>query len=228
MPSTVELLLVENVENTGIVGDVVRVRKGYARNYLLPRGLATEPSQDLIKSLAGKRADAERMLAELRKQREALTAKLAGYELTLIRSCNDQGILYAAITQHDIAAGLAAVGFEGIKDREVRLGQTIKRVDSYQVHIKFEADLDAPITLHVNADRELELRRGDESNPQGAISENLPKPAEGAEEGKKKGKKGDAAATDAGDAKAKKPEADAPAAAAPAADKAEKKSKKAK
>jgi large subunit ribosomal protein L9 len=130
MAKNVELLLVENVENTGIVGDVVKVRKGFARNYLLPRKLATTPSAELVKQLAGKRADAERMLAEQRKEREALIQRLAGFELSMIRSCNDQGILYGAVTQHEIAMALDAAGFKGIKDREVRIGGSIKRVDS--------------------------------------------------------------------------------------------------
>ena len=97
MPKNIKLLLTENVENLGIVGDVVGVRLGYARNYLLPRDLATAPSEEKIKELAGKRAEAQRLLAEQRKQREGMNTKLAGLEIDLIRSCNDQGILYGAI-----------------------------------------------------------------------------------------------------------------------------------
>lgn len=170
MAKNIELLLTENVEGTGIVGDVVKVRKGFARNFLLPRSMATKPSEEMIKSLAAKRADAQRMLAELRTQREEVTKKLAGYELTMIRSCNDQGILYAAITQHDLAQALAAAGFPGIKDREVRLGSTVKRVDKYEVHVKFESDLDALIKLTVNADRELPNARNDQPEPAAAAA----------------------------------------------------------
>ena len=69
MAHSLKLLLTENVENTGIVGDVVVVRKGYARNFLLPRGLATVPSDALIKQLQGKRADALKQLDTLRSER---------------------------------------------------------------------------------------------------------------------------------------------------------------
>jgi large subunit ribosomal protein L9 len=165
MAKNMELLLTENVDGTGIVGDVVRVRKGFARNYLLPRGMATQPSEEMIKSLAAKRAEAQRMLAELRKQREELTGKLAGFELRLVRSCNDQGILYAAITQHDIATALGTAGFPGIKDREVRLGQTIKRIDKFAVHIKLDSDLDAEISLVVDSDRPLDLKKHEAAEP---------------------------------------------------------------
>ncbi|MBL8964638.1 MAG: 50S ribosomal protein L9 [Phycisphaeraceae bacterium] len=163
MARNLKLLLTENVEALGIVGDVVNVRTGYARNYLLPRNLATEPSEDRIKALAVKRAEAERMLAEQRKLREALSEKLVGVEVHLTRSCNDQGILYAAVTQHEIADALVAIG-HAVKPRDVRLSQVIKRVDTYDIHIKLDSDLDATIKLWVVADRKLEFSRGGDSH----------------------------------------------------------------
>ncbi len=200
MPRTLKLLLIENVDNTGIVGDVVTVRKGFARNFLLPRNLATQPSEERVKELAGKRAEAQKQLAELRKHREALTAKLAGFELTMIRSCNDQGILYGAVVQQDICDELAKAGFAGIKQREVRLGQVIKRVDHYDVHVKFDTDLDAVIKLHVNADRKLDLeKRGDE--PAAPAADAVAKP-----EGEASDAKGEAPKADGKPAGDKKPE----------------------
>jgi len=150
-----KLLLTENVDNLGIVGDVVRVRTGYARNYLLPFGLATTPSDDLIKDLASKRAEAEKQVASLRKSREEMISKLDGQELTMIRACNDQGHLYGSVTQQDIAAALNEVGF-AIKPREVRLPGTIKRVDTFDIHVKVDTDLGADVKLWVVADRELD------------------------------------------------------------------------
>jgi large subunit ribosomal protein L9 len=161
MAKNIELLLTENVEGTGIVGDVVKVRKGFARNFLLPRSMATKPSEAMIQSLAAKRADAQRMLAELRTQREALTKRLDGFALKLVRSCNDQGIMYGAITQLEIAKALSDAGFPGIKDREIRLGQTIKRIGAYELHVKFESDLDATVQLTLESDRPLEINRAD-------------------------------------------------------------------
>jgi large subunit ribosomal protein L9 len=163
MPRNVKLLLVENVESLGIVGDLVNVRTGYARNFLFPRALATQPSEEKIKELAGKRAEAERMLAEQRKQREELSKKLVGVEVHLTRSCNDQGILYGAITQQDISAALMEMG-HAVKPRDVRLGQTIKRIDTYDIHIKLDSDLDSTVKLWVVADRKLDLHK-DEPAP---------------------------------------------------------------
>ena len=82
MPKTYELLLVDNVDSLGIVGDVVKVRSGYARNFLLPRGLAETPSEEKIKELASRRAEAVKQLAELRAAREAMVDKLEGYEIS--------------------------------------------------------------------------------------------------------------------------------------------------
>lgn len=208
MPKNVELLLTESVEALGIVGDVVKVRTGYARNFLLPRGFATEPSEAKIKELAAKRAEAERHLAELRKVREDLVKKLDGYELHLTRSCNDQGILYGAVTQQEIAKALGDAGF-GVRARDVRLGQTIKRVDTYEVHIKFEADLEAVIKLWVMPDRKLDLKEE-------------PAETEAPSEGGEAAPAGDAPADGKPEAKADKPHADK----RDHADKAEKKKAK--
>lgn len=162
MPRTVKLLLTENVDNTGIVGDVVTVRKGFARNYLLPRSLATTPSEQLIAQLQTKRAEALAALEELRRQRQALISRLDGQELTMIRSCNDLGILYGAVTQHDLASALEKAGYAGIKDREVRLGQPIKRVGQYEITVKFDTDLEAGVKVKVDPDRPLDLDRARE------------------------------------------------------------------
>ncbi len=239
MPRTQKLLLVENVESLGIVGDIVNVRNGYARNFLLPRALGTKPSDELIQQLQGKRAEAQKMLAEQRRHREGLAQKLQGVEIKLIRSCNDQGILYAAITQQDVANELNAGGY-AVKPRDVRINQVMKRIDSYEVHIKLDSDLDSSVKVHVQADRKLDLHHRDEHAAPAAASEHAPgeAPAEGEAKGEKKSKKGDKPAKGdaAPEAKAEKTEKGEgkfggkaekkPEAKAEKAEKGEKKSKK--
>ena len=161
MARNVQLLLVENVDNLGIVGDVVRVRTGFARNYLLPFGYATEPSDELIKQLADKRKTAEEEQRKLRVVREALVKKLEGVEITMERSCNDQGLLYGSVTQQDIAAALKSLGFD-VKPREVRLPQVIKRLGEFDVTVKLASDLEEPVRIHVTPDRELDADDRDE------------------------------------------------------------------
>jgi len=154
MAKNVKLLLTETVDNLGIVGDVVNVRTGYARNYLLPRGMATTPTEEAIKAVAARRAEAERQLAEMRRQREELIKKLNGVEVTIQRACNDQGILYGAVTQQDLARALSTLGYD-VKPREIRMPHTVKRVDSYDILVKFDQDLEATIKLWVEPDRQL-------------------------------------------------------------------------
>lgn len=190
MPKSVKLLLVENVDTLGIVGDVVNVRVGYARNFLLPRALATTPSDELIASLAAKRANAQKEVAQLRAQREETTKKLTGVEIEMIRAVNDQGILYGAVTQQDVAAALTAKGF-AVKPRDVRIPQVIKRVGDFDLHIKLDSDLDSIVKLHVKPDREIETRDGDrpESDKKAESKAGEGKPADGAAvEGKTDGK----------------------------------------
>jgi large subunit ribosomal protein L9 len=187
MAKDLQLLLVESVDNLGIVGDVVKVRSGYARNYLLPMGLATAPSEERIKALASKRAEAEKQQREMRAKREQMIEKLEGFEIELVRSCNDQGLLYGSVTQGDIADALAAKGFD-VKPREVRLPQTIKRVETHHITVKLDKDLEAEVTVKVVPDRELETddREEVEVDEEGNMIVKDEKPAKGA-----RGKKGE-------------------------------------
>lgn len=215
MSKTVELLLTESVENLGIVGDVVKVRTGYARNFLLPRNYATTPSQELIKSLQSKRADAERMLAEQRQMRAQTIERLKGFELTIERSCNDLGHLYASVTQREIATALTTAGYP-VRDRDVRLQGAIKRVDNYDIHIKYETELETTIKLHVKADRPLskEDKQDLDFDNEGNLVERR-----GEGKGDGEGRKSDAAKGEKKEAKAAEAKADKP----EKADKAEKK-----
>ena len=152
----VELLLVENVDNLGIVGDVVKVKPGYARNYLLPFGYATTPSEEKVAELAQRRAEVEAEMKRLAEAQAAMVQKLEGYELTLERSANDQGVLYGGVSQHDIAEALQAEGFD-VEDRHVRLGMTIRRLDTYEVPIVINKELRTEIKLWVVSDRPMDL-----------------------------------------------------------------------
>ncbi len=139
---SVELLLNRTVENLGIVGDVVKVKPGFARNYLLPHQIAEHPTPEKIEALKEARAKAQAELAKLRSEREALVARMEGLTIKLIRSCNDQGALYGAVSQRDIADQLVAEGY-GVDTRAVRLSNPIRRIGSYHCLIQFDRDLRA-------------------------------------------------------------------------------------
>ena len=155
MARPVELLLTRNVENLGIVGDIVKVRAGYARNYLLPHALAEHPTDAKIDALKDARAKALAEIAAQRQLREETITKLTGVIIKLVRSCNDQGVLYGSITQRDIADALVNAGY-AVDMRAVRLAAPFRRIGSYTCTIQFEKELKADVTIDVAADRTLE------------------------------------------------------------------------
>ncbi len=155
MAKNIELLLLETVENLGIVGDIVKVKPGYARNYLLPHGVAQPPSAAKIEQLKSARAQAQAELAALRSQREQIIQELTDASISLQRSCNDQGALYGSVTQRDISDALIAAGY-GVDPAAVRLSHPIRRIGTYHVPIQFDRDLLAEVSVLIKPDRELE------------------------------------------------------------------------
>ncbi len=151
----VELLLLESVENLGIVGDVVKVKPGYARNFLLPMGLAEPPSPKKIEGLKEARARAQAEQQARRTEREKLVSQLHEASVAIERTCNDQGALYGSVNQRDISDALIAAGY-GVDVHAVRLSHAIRRIGTYPIPIQFARDLKTEITLIVKPDRSLE------------------------------------------------------------------------
>ena len=158
MAKNIERLLLRTVEHLGIVGDIVKVKPGHARNYLLPHGIAEFPTDEKIESLKEARAAAQAELTALRNAREELLSRMEEVEIKLQRSCNDQGVLYGSVTQRDISDALQENGYD-VGVRSVRLSQTIRRVGEYHVPIQFDKDLRTEISLVVEADRSIEDER---------------------------------------------------------------------
>jgi large subunit ribosomal protein L9 len=152
----VELLLNRTIENLGLVGDVVKVKPGFARNYLLPHGFAEAPTPEKIEALKDLRAKAQAELAKLRSEREALIARMEGAAIKLVRSVNDAGVLYGAVTQRDISDQLVADGFP-VDMRAVRLQNPIRRIGHYSCVIQLDRDLRTELTIDVLPDRTLEI-----------------------------------------------------------------------
>jgi large subunit ribosomal protein L9 len=178
MAKRVELLLVDTVENLGIVGDVVKVRRGYARNYLLPLGLAESPSHKRLEELQERRKQVQAELAQQRAEREALHEKIKELKLSMVRSCNDQGALYGSVTQRDIADALVEAGYN-VNVRSVRLGQAIKRVGEYHVPIQLDRDLKGDLTLTIQPDHPIgEEREEMEFDNEGRLIRQPRKPKE--------------------------------------------------
>ena len=152
----VELLLNISVENLGLVGDVVKVKPGHARNYLLPHGLAEYPTAEKIEALKDARATAAAAMQKRQEGRAKLIERLTDITIKLIRSVNDQGALYGAVTHRDIFDQLHLDGFP-VEIHAVRLANTVRRIGSYPCAIVFDRELRTEINIEVLPDRTLEL-----------------------------------------------------------------------
>jgi large subunit ribosomal protein L9 len=186
----IELLLNRTIENLGLVGDVVKVKPGFARNYLLTHGFAEAPTQEKIEALKDRRAQAQAELSKLRSEREALMARMEGAAIKLIRSVNDQGVLYGAVTQRDISDQLVVDGFM-VDMRAVRLQNPIRRIGQYSCLIQLDRDLKTELTIDVLPDRALENFTAAAAAAEAAEEETpaAEEPAAAAAEEPKKGKK---------------------------------------
>jgi large subunit ribosomal protein L9 len=166
-----KVLLTQTIERTGIVGEVIDVSDGFARNYLLPKGLAVQPTEGNIKRLEAAKKEYEAKLQKIRADKEALLAKLAGVEITIIRNANDEGHLFGSVSRRDIAEELQKQG-HNITPDEVKLDEPLRRVDTFPIHIQLAPDLKADIKLWiVREKKEGEQAEGKEKAAEPAAEE---------------------------------------------------------
>ena len=157
-----QVILLERVAKLGQRGDVVDVKPGFARNYLLLQGKALTASKENIASFEGQKAQLEAQNLETRKEAEALGEKLDGQQFIVIRQASDSGALYGSVTQRDISDALVELGYD-VDMRAVRLSQPIRRLGENLVLIQFERDLKQEITVRIVPDREIEGEREEET-----------------------------------------------------------------
>jgi large subunit ribosomal protein L9 len=156
-----KVLLYEDVRRLGWLGDVVEVNEGYARNYLLPQGLAKVATQVNIKAISEEKAKrAEQRLKE-RKHLEEAAKTVEGAEVVLAARANEQGVLFGSIAESHIAANLREQGFQ-VADDVVHLPHHIKQVGTHSVKLKFTEELTATVTVVVVPEQS-EQEKKDES-----------------------------------------------------------------
>ncbi len=176
-----KLLLCKNIDKLGIVGDVVTVPAGYARNYLLPHGLATEPTKGNMRRLAEARRIAERERAAERGRLEALCARLEDVEITLHAKANEEGHLYGSVGTKDIAAALDAEGYF-LKPEQILLDTPIRNLDNRSVDIRLDADLTGTIKVWVVREK-VDGEEDDETEAEGTDEHTAVTAAEAATDG---------------------------------------------
>lgn len=149
MHKTMKVILLRPVEKLGREGDIKEVAVGYARNYLIPHGLADEATPDLVAQITRKRERA-RHSAELElASAEALAAKLDGVEVTVSAKASPEGTLYAAVSAAKIASALRAKGLT-VEARQVTAGH-LKTVGDHEVVVSLPHGLESKVTVHIQA-----------------------------------------------------------------------------
>ncbi len=147
----IELILRENVPSLGKAGDLVRVKPGYARNFLLPRGLAFEASEGNKKRIAAEaKARGARETAE-RTEAEALAARIGALALAFTAKAGEDGKLFGSVTAGDIVEQLAEKGFE-VDKRKVELEHPLKELGFHAVSIKLHHEVHAEVKVTIAAE----------------------------------------------------------------------------
>ena len=153
-----EVVLLERVAKLGQMGDVVSVKQGYARNFLLPQGKALRATKVNLARFEAERAQLEARNLETKKEAEALAARLGGQQFVVIRSASDSGALYGSVTTRDIADVATEAGFS-VARSQIHLDQPVKELGLRDVEVKLHPEVEITITINVaRSNEEAELQ----------------------------------------------------------------------
>jgi len=175
-----EIILLERIENLGVMGDIVNVKPGYARNYLLPRNKAISATPSNKKVFEKKRVQFEATNLETKKEAESIGSKLNGESVVMIRQAGEGGQLYGSVNARDVANGLIESGYT-INRGQVSLERPIKSVGLHQIKIALHPEVMITVTANVarsDDEANLQEKTGEaiitaETNEQSLITEEL-------------------------------------------------------
>ena len=158
-----EVILLERVAKLGQMGEVVNVKQGYARNFLLPQGKALRANAANLAKFDAEKAQMEARNLETKKEAESLAEKLDGQQFIVIRSASDAGALYGSVTTRD-AADVATEGGFSVDKRQVVLTGPIKELGLHNVEVNLHPEVQATIQLNVaRSEEEAELQASGKS-----------------------------------------------------------------
>ncbi len=146
-----KVILREDVENLGKVGDVVEVKPGYGRNYLIPRNKAVLATVGNIRKIEHDKKVILARQAKLKASATAVARRLAEVEISIARKVGEQEKLYGSVTALDVAEALAGLGLQ-IDRRQIQLDEPIKALGDFEVPVKLHSEVVQPVKLHVVAE----------------------------------------------------------------------------
>ena len=148
-----DVILLERVAKLGQMGETVRVRDGYGRNFLLPRGKALRATEANKQRFAGQRAQLEARNLDAKNEAAAIAEKLDGTSYVLIRQAGESGSLYGSVSARDVVAAVTAAGFS-VGKGQVNIASPIKTLGLYTLHVVLHPEVDAKITVNVSRSAE--------------------------------------------------------------------------
>ncbi|NUB42943.1 50S ribosomal protein L9 [Fertoebacter nigrum] len=158
-----QVILLQRVAKLGQMGDVVTVKDGFGRNYLLPQGKALRANPANIKQFESKKAQLETQNLETKKEAEAVAEKLDGQVFIVIRSASDSGALYGSVTTRDVADAATAGGFT-VERGQIVLDRPIKELGLHSVTVTLHPEVTVKLTLNVaRSPEEAELQASGKS-----------------------------------------------------------------
>ncbi len=146
--AAVELILLQRIEKLGQMGDVVKVKPGYARNFLLPQRKALRASKDNRAKFEQQRAQLEAQNIRRREEAERLAERVGGLSVVIIRQAGESGSLYGSVSARDVAEASSAAGLT-INRSQVVLEQPIKTLGLSQVRVSLHPEVSIPVTVNV-------------------------------------------------------------------------------
>ncbi len=148
-----KVILNENIEGLGNIGDLVNVKPGYARNYLLPRNMAVVADEKNVKQFDHQKRQAERKLEKITKEAEIVKAKIEKVSCVVAHRAGEEGKLFGSVTNIELAEKLAAAGVE-IDRKHILLSEPIKTLGEHDVTVKLDAGVTATLKVVVEASEE--------------------------------------------------------------------------
>lgn len=143
-----EIILLERIENLGLMGDVVSVKPGFARNYLLPQGKALRATDENRRTFDQQRAQLEASNLEGRTEAEAVAKKIEGLSIILVRQAGEAGQLYGSANARDIADAVSEAGFI-VTRQQIRLLRPIKSIGIHPVHVDLHPEVSVNVITNV-------------------------------------------------------------------------------
>lgn len=148
-----EVILLEKVENLGNLGDKVKVRAGYGRNYLLPHGKATTATPENIKAFEERRAELEKAAADSLAEANARKEKIEGATVTIKAKAGDEGKLFGSVGAGEVADAVSQAAGVEVEKREVRMPSgPMRSVGEYEVELHLHTDVNVAVTVVVEAE----------------------------------------------------------------------------